>query len=128
MSAVAQFVQGCPLMVDYTPAAAVTAGDVVILGNGTLHHFGIAHHDIAAGDLGALSVGPAVYDVLKNASDSFLQGQPVPFNNTSSKADSGLVIGGTNSNTVLGYALADAGTSATTVRVHVIAKPDQTEA
>lgn len=44
-------------MVDYTPAAAVSAGDVVIVGGLTL----IAHNDIAASKLGAIGGGNAVY-------------------------------------------------------------------
>lgn len=39
--------------IDYTPVAAVSAGDVVALGN---NRFGIAPIDIAAGELGALQV------------------------------------------------------------------------
>jgi predicted RecA/RadA family phage recombinase len=52
--------QGNPRFVDYTPGSAVTAGDVVVVGDLPL----IAHSNIAAGDLGALAAGGGVYDVI----------------------------------------------------------------
>lgn len=54
------FDHGKPRMVDYTPGAAVSAGDVIVLGDGIR----IAHNDIAAGVKDALAAGGAVY---KNA-------------------------------------------------------------
>lgn len=60
----AQFHHGDPLMVDHTPGTAVSAGQVVVIGDAVL----IAHRDIAANELGALaSGGGAVYDVAKEA-------------------------------------------------------------
>lgn len=51
--------QGNTLMLDYTPGAAVAAGDVVVVSEEPR----IAHLDIAAGDLGALAApsGTVVY-------------------------------------------------------------------
>ena len=50
---------GNPLMCDYTPGSAVTAGDVVVVDEVPC----VAHSDIAASDLGALAVGGGVYQV-----------------------------------------------------------------
>ena len=62
---------GDPVMVDYTPGADVTAGDVVLLGNLTGWTNGIAHRDIANGVQGELAAGGGVYEVinLNNAAD-----------------------------------------------------------
>ena len=51
------FRHGEPLMVDYTPGSAVTAGDVLVIGS----DIRIAHSDIAANELGALAAGGGVY-------------------------------------------------------------------
>ena len=48
------------VMVDHTPGTAVTAGDIVVVGNTAL----IAHVDIAANELGALAAGRGVYSEL----------------------------------------------------------------
>jgi predicted RecA/RadA family phage recombinase len=81
----ARFKQGIPLMVDYTPSGAVSAGDV-ILANGVL---GIAHSDIAAGVLGALSYanGNAVYTFVKDAS-TFAVNDVAYWDNSAKKATS----------------------------------------
>jgi predicted RecA/RadA family phage recombinase len=55
----AQFLHGEPLMVDHTPGSAVSAGEVVVVGDRPL----IAHLDIAANALGALAAGGGVYKV-----------------------------------------------------------------
>jgi predicted RecA/RadA family phage recombinase len=57
----AKFVHGDPLMVDHTPGSAVAVGDIVVSGGRCL----VAHHDIAANQLGALAVpsGGAVYNL-----------------------------------------------------------------
>jgi len=59
----AQLHHGNPTMVDHTPAGAVSAGQVVVIGDVVL----IAHRDIAAGELGALAAEGGVYDVAKEA-------------------------------------------------------------
>lgn len=60
----AKFVQGKPVMVDFTPTVAVNAGDVIVSNNSLL----IAHADIAANTLGAAAAGGGVYDFLNGAS------------------------------------------------------------
>lgn len=52
---------GSPVMVDYTPGSAVTAGDVIVAGGSVR----IAHRDIAANVLGALAAAFGVYKVPK---------------------------------------------------------------
>lgn len=52
-----KFYTGEPIMSDYTPASAVSAGDVVIVGDLAL----IAHLDIAASKLGAIALRNGVY-------------------------------------------------------------------
>lgn len=52
---------GSPLMVDHTPGGAVTAGDVIVIGEGVR----IAHSSIAANIKGALAAGFAVYRCAK---------------------------------------------------------------
>jgi predicted RecA/RadA family phage recombinase len=60
---IATFVHGTPLMLDHTPAAALAAGDIVVVGDETR----IAHSSIAADALGSLAApaGNAVYRVPK---------------------------------------------------------------
>lgn len=57
----ALFVHGDPLMIDYTPSAAVASGDVLLIGD----QVRIAHLDIPANRLGALAVEGGVYEVAK---------------------------------------------------------------
>lgn len=62
---------GEPTMVDYTPSADVSAGDVVLLGNTTGLTCGVVHVDIANAVQGAISAGGGVYDAvnLNNAAN-----------------------------------------------------------
>lgn len=55
----AKYRSGTPLMVDYTPSSAKTAGDVVVVGE----EIWIVHTSIAANELGAAAApgGDAVY-------------------------------------------------------------------
>lgn len=57
---------GSPLMVDYTPGSAVTAGQVVILGEMVC----VCHTAIPADTLGALAVYGGVYEVTADAAIS----------------------------------------------------------
>jgi len=57
------FRHGDPVMMDYTPGSAVSAGEYVELGNLAGLTCGVTHKDIAASELGALAVGGGVYDV-----------------------------------------------------------------
>ena len=54
---------GSPVMADYTPGSAVTAGDVVVVAGVPC----IAHSDIAANELGALAVGGGIYTTTGDA-------------------------------------------------------------
>lgn len=67
----ATFRHGDPVMIDYTPSADVSAGDVVLLGNTTGLTCGVVHTDIANAALGAIAAGGGVYDVvnLNNAAN-----------------------------------------------------------
>lgn len=67
----ATYRHGEPLMIDYTPSADVSAGDVVLLGNTTGLTCGVVHTDIANAALGAIAAGGGVYDVvnLNNAAN-----------------------------------------------------------
>lgn len=62
---------GEPRMIDYTPGANVTAGDVVLLGNTTGLTCGVVHTDTESGILGAIAAGGGVYDAtnLNNAAN-----------------------------------------------------------
>lgn len=75
---------GSPLMADYSPAAAVDAGTVVVDGN----LVGIAHQDIpiaTANRPGALGVGIAVYNFVKGAV-AFTRGDWVYWDDTNNVA------------------------------------------
>lgn len=58
-----QLRHGSPIMVDYTPGSAVTAGDVVVQSNIPM----ICHTDIAANRKGALAIAGGVYQALGDA-------------------------------------------------------------
>jgi predicted RecA/RadA family phage recombinase len=53
----AKYRHGEPVMVDYTPTSAVTAGDVILQGVVPM----VAHKDIAANKLGSLASRGGVY-------------------------------------------------------------------
>ena len=105
-------------MIDHTPEAAVSAGDVIVIA-GIL---AIAHNDIAAGVLGALSVG-GIYDVEKDSSE-ITEGAALYYDEDGNPVDgtagSGAFTTTSGGNTFGGYALADAGASDTHVRMFVI--------
>lgn len=73
MSAV--FHHGEPVMIDYTPPADVVAGTIIQIGPKTC----VAHTDIEANDLGALSWpgGQSAYRVTLDAGKVFAVGDPV---------------------------------------------------
>ena len=61
----ATFVKGENVnMVDYTPGSAVSAGDVIVVGEVPY----VAHDDIAASQLGAIAAGGGVYSGLTDGS------------------------------------------------------------
>jgi predicted RecA/RadA family phage recombinase len=110
-----------PGTIDYTPASAVDAGDVVV----TNGHVRIAKRDIAANELGALAV-EGIFDVVKdnsNISDGNAlywdsNGDPV-----GGTAGTGAATTTASGNTFMGYAIAAAGVSATTVRMSLVHVP-----
>jgi len=101
--------------IDHTPEAAVTAGDVIIIGGDVA---AIAHRDIAAGELGSLSV-EGTYDFVKPTGVTFSAGDNVFWDPTGDPlggvANSGAVAA---SGTIqLGFAESDAASGDATVRV-----------
>jgi predicted RecA/RadA family phage recombinase len=90
--------------IDYTPVAAVTAGDVIEIGSIPL----IANLDIAAGELGALHT-EGVYDVPKT-SDEFTMGDAVYWNSTGNPVSGTAGTGAADNATgnLMGVAAADA--------------------
>lgn len=65
-TAKAQFRHGNPVMVPHTATAAISAGDVVIVGD----QVRIAHSDIANGDTKNLAIGGGVYKMPKATTTS----------------------------------------------------------
>lgn len=61
MTPTADFAHGAPLMIYYTPPAALSAGDVVVVNESVR----IAHSDLVAGRQGHLAAGGGVYRVAK---------------------------------------------------------------
>lgn len=108
------YVHGNTLMIDYTPVAAVTAGDVVVVGG----ECRVAHSDIEANQLGALAApcGAAVYDAAKQggAGVTFADGAAVYWDDTNNRA---VAADGGGANKRLGTAVAAAVDADTSVRV-----------
>lgn len=105
------------MIMDHTPVAAVAAGDVVVQGS----LVGIATAPIAAGTLGALET-EGVFDIVK-PTGSITAGAPLYWKTTGSPVG-GVALSGAVSTTssdgqFIGYAVAAAGSSDTTVRVRV---------
>ena len=95
--------------IDYTPAAAVAAGDVVVQGK----LVGIALTDIAAGALGALAV-VGVFDLPKASATEFTAGASVYWDATNKLA---VTTDGEGANALVGKAVTAAGNGVTAVRV-----------
>jgi predicted RecA/RadA family phage recombinase len=87
----AELYHGDPLMIDYTPSAAVTAGDMVAMSSAVL----VAHRDIAANELGAMAYpsGTAVYKITLATGASFSAGAPVTVDLATGEAEAGLGTG-----------------------------------
>ncbi len=90
-----EFHRGTPSMRDYTPAGAVTAGDMIAI-DGRCY---VAHNDIAAGQLGALSSpdGSAAYRVTLHTGGTYADGAEVQVDTSAGET---IATGGT----VFGYA------------------------
>lgn len=99
----ATFIQGGDT-IDYTPSAAVSAGDVVVQGG----FVGVAKTDIAASTLGALAVN-GVFDVDQNA-EVITAGSAVYWDSDGSSvggiASNGAATATASGNTFMGFALA----------------------
>lgn len=104
--------------IDYTPASAVVAGEVVMVGSIPM----VATRPIAASALGALACG-GVFDFLKDGS-AFTAGDAVYWNTTGTPvggAATGAATSTASGAYLAGVALADAAEAATTVRVMLTA-------
>ena len=101
--------------IDYTPEAAVSAGDVVVQGS----FVGVAKTDIAASTLGALSVS-GVFDVDKNT-EALTAGSGIYWDADGSSvggtASNGAATATASGNTFMGFAQSSATTNAAKVRV-----------
>lgn len=111
--AVATYVQD-GYSLDFTPAAAVDAGDIVIMGD----IVGVAKLDIAASALGALAVG-GVFDVAKDGTTGpvFAINDPVWFDLATELAVRVPTTAGMSGVVYLGTCVKAAGTNEDTVRV-----------
>jgi predicted RecA/RadA family phage recombinase len=108
--------------IDHTPVSAVSAGDVVEVGNRVL----VSKRDIPANTLGALATR-GIFDVVK-VSGAISAGDGVYWDNDGNPVGGTAGTGaatktGANGN-FMGYAIADAAESATTVRVLLRAMED----
>ncbi len=103
------------VMIDYTPASAVTAGDVVVQEK----LVGIAKLDIAANTRGALCVA-GVFDAPKDSSNVTDVGTPLYWDADGSPVDgtalSGALTTTATGNTFAGWALETAGAAVGTIR------------
>jgi predicted RecA/RadA family phage recombinase len=95
--------------IDYTPAADVAAGDVVVQGDLA----GVAKLDIKAGKLGALAV-EGVFDFAKNTGVAYTVGQILYWDDTNN-----VVTTTATGNKQIGKVVRAAATTDTTVRVRL---------
>ena len=107
MALEATFIQD-GLSIDYTPDAAIAAGQVVVLGKTCF----VAKTPIAADALGALAAA-GVYDVLKTGALEFDVGEAVHWNDTTNLATK------TTTDVYMGVAVKAAAAADATVRTHL---------
>ena len=104
----ATFVQeGCAL--DYTPGAAIAAGDVVVQGD----LMGVAKRPIAANELGAIEVA-GVFDFAKNTNVAYTVGTILYWDDTNN-----VVTATATGNKQIGKVIRAAATTDTTVRMRL---------
>ena len=115
MSFQAELVKGDPVKVDYTPGSAVSAGDVVVVGDLAL----IAHADISASAKGSLAAGGGTYKVTADAAIS--AGKKVYWDDSADK-----VTETSTSNKVFGYLCPDESAAADGDAVRVLHMPEAT--
>ncbi|MCZ2341688.1 MAG: DUF2190 family protein [Bacteroidales bacterium] len=108
--ATAQFVQDGDF-IDYTPAADVDAGDVILQGD----LIGVAKRDIPAGVLGSLAL-VGVYDVAKVAATAITAGAVAYWDNTNKVATN---TSNSGANKTLGKFIRAAGAADVTARVRL---------
>lgn len=110
----ARYRHGDPVMVDYTPGADVDAGDMVLVGNTAGWTLGVAHVDIANGELGALAAGGGVYEC--QVASNYAAGSKVY------KPSGNAILTTTSTNNALfGFTVEDS--AAANARVKVLHKP-----
>jgi len=103
----AQYSHGVQVMVDYTPGAAVAAGEVVV--NNDL--VGVALQAIAKNALGAICVS-GIFTVAKKSTDTFQVGTKVYWDDSNNYATTT-----STNNTYLGKAVEAAGSGVTEAKV-----------
>ena len=106
------FRYGDPLMTDYTPGGAIAAGEVVVLATAV----GIAHLDIAASELGAISAGGGVYDTI--ADGALAAGAKVYWDDTANK-----VTATATANKMLGHVESGSSSAADGDTIRVVHSP-----
>lgn len=102
--------------VDWTPTAAVAAGEIIQLKDGRA---AFAPTAIAAGELGAVQVG-GIVTVLKSVTQAMLVSNKVFWDTSASKCN---LLHGGSSDFFLGTVIEDAAYAGTTVKVNLNAKP-----
>jgi predicted RecA/RadA family phage recombinase len=106
--------------IDFTPTAAVLAGEVIHLPDGRA---GVAITDVAAGELGAFQVS-GIVEVLKTLTMVMLKGSRVFWDHSASKAH--LLFGANTADYYLGVVQETAASAATTVKVALNVEPHYT--
>ncbi len=106
-------------IIDWTPTAAVAAGEVIQLKDGRA---GVAVDAIAAGALGAVQVR-GIVSVLKSITQTMLVSNKVFWDTSASKCN---LLHGGSTDFFLGTVVDDATYTATTVKVNLNAKPAYT--
>lgn len=101
---------------DYTPVAALTAGQVVQIADGRA---AVPANDIAAGALGSVQV-EGIHTVAKTASVVILDGQPVYWDHS---ANSATYAKSNDRDFFLGTAVGDAASADTTLKVNLNVEP-----
>lgn len=97
---------GDGLSMDYTPASALAAGEIVPVGGaGVSRLVGIAGRAIEANELGSLMLDGVFKIKKENTADTYSEGDQISWDETNGYAESD---GGVNEDFKIGLALADA--------------------
>lgn len=108
----ASFRHGKPLMLDHTPSADVTSGEVIAVGDGCL----IAHSDIPADTLGAVASCFGIYLMAKAGGSAIADRKKVYWDDTNKVATETA-----SGNKFLGLSVGSAASADTEVMVQHIA-------